>query len=133
MTDDGTAMLRVVEVPRLQKEGEEARRVVVSVNRTPGYTKLIVNVPEGKESYVLREGESTRDLKKPEGVTLKEGHRIVGSYVYPVKGTNGSVATIKWTEGMWEDRRGRKLFGGERRRAETLFKLRVAENRKNRR
>ena len=69
-------------------------------------------------------------MTKPKGMKLREGHIIAGSYVHPVAGSNGSAATIRVTEGMWEHRRGHKVHGGERRRAEVLFKKR-AEERKN--
>jgi hypothetical protein len=39
----------------------------------------------------------------------------------------GGTAQLKVTEGMWEDRRGHKVDGGERRQAEVRFKRRVAE------
>jgi hypothetical protein len=100
---------------------------------TPGLTRLILNVPKGATTYALGKGEKTTDLKKPKGMKLKEGRMITGKYVMPVKGTQGMAATISVTEGMWEDTRGHKVHGGERRRAETLHKMRVAENKKARR
>jgi hypothetical protein len=36
-------------------------------------------------------------------------------------------ARVTVTEGMWEDKRGHKVDGGERRRDEIRFKRRVAE------
>jgi len=126
-----------VEVPTLPSKWDSGKGAsdseAVSTSLSPGLTKLIVNVPNGSAEYRLEEGQRTEDLKKPKGLKLKEGHVIVGSYVQPVKGTNGSAAILKVTEGMWEDRRGHKVFGGERRRAETLHKMRVAERRKNER
>jgi len=38
--------------------------------------------------------------------------------------SNGSAALIKVQEGMWEDKRGQKVDGGERRRAEVRAKRR---------
>ena len=139
---DGIAELRVVDVPSLaaktnagtsQTQGVAQEEAFASTSRTPGFTKLVLNVPIGMKTYKLEQGQSTKDLKKPQGVTLKEGHIIAGSYVMPMKGSDGSAAMIKVTEGMWEDRRGHKVHGGERRRAETLHKMRVAESRKARR
>lgn len=102
-----------------------------STSATPGLTKLVVNVPEGSDSFVLAQGQQgTTDLKKPVGFKLKDGRVISGPYAVPIKGTNGSGAVVKIVEGMWEDRLGKKVFGGERRRAETLHKLGVAEHRK---
>lgn len=62
-----------------------------------------------------------------EGVRYNPGHGIAGSHVRPVKGTQGSVAVIQVTEGMWEHRRGQKVDGGERRKAEVRAKRRAAE------
>lgn len=126
---DGTAHLRVVEVPSLKPYADAPE--YVSTSSTPGMTKLVLNVPEGSETYVLEPGQQgTNDLKKPAGFKLKDGRVIAGPYAVPVKGTNGTGAIVKIVEGMWEDRLGKKVFGGERRRAETLHKLGVAEHRK---
>lgn len=53
---------------------------------------------------------------------------IAGPYAIPVK--QGSI--VKVTEGMWEHKEGRKIDGGERRRAEVRFKRRSAERRAER-
>ena len=129
---DGVAELRVCELPALPRENASAKDFA-STSHTPGLTKLILNVPSGSKTYRLEQGQTTHDLKKPQGLKLKEGHIILGSYVQPMADASGSAATLKVTEGMWEDRRGHKVHGGERRRAETLHKLRVAESKKNRR
>ena len=95
-------------------------------------TKLILNVRAGETTYELEEGQSTADLKKVKGVKLHQGHIIVGPYVQPQKGSNGSVATLKVQEGLWEHRRGHKVDGGERRKAEVRFKRRVEERKRER-
>lgn len=112
-----------------------------SVSTTPGMQKIILNIPESVEGApnekaikeVLEEGQQTKDLRKPQGMQLVENRMIKGSFVNPVKGTGGTVATIRVLEGMWEDKLGRKVHGGERRRAEVLHKLRVEESKKARR
>lgn len=93
--------------------------------------KLIVNVPNGETTYALLPGQTTADLKKPHGFGLKNGYVIMGRHVKPMPGTHGSGATVSVVEGLWEHKRGKKVFGGERRRAEVLHKMRVEENRKN--
>ncbi|KAJ9662282.1 telomere length regulation protein [Neophaeococcomyces mojaviensis] len=135
---DGVGELRVIEVPSLPSQTASDTNVAspsssgyVSTTSTPGMTKLILNVPVGSSSYVLDAGQTTRDLKKPKDFTLKNGHVISGPYSQAVKGTNGSAVRIQVVEGMWEDRLGKKVFGGERRRAEVLHKMAVAEHRKN--
>lgn len=130
---DGVAELRVVEIPSLKKDSSTGEPAIeeVSIGRTPGMQKLIVNVPNGEATYRLLQGQTTADLKKPHGFTLKNGYIIKGKQVKPMAGTNGSGVTVSTHEGLWEHTRGRKVYGGERRRAETLHKLRVEENKKN--
>lgn len=123
---DGTAELRVCEVPSSRPTS------FVSATQTPGMTKLVLNVPSGSKSYrdVIEQGQSTNELKKPKDYKLVNGHVISGPFALPVKGSHGGVVQVKVKEGMWEDRLGEKVFGGERRRAETLHKMGVAEHRK---
>ncbi|EHY52293.1 Small ribosomal subunit protein mS41 [Exophiala dermatitidis] len=130
---DGVAELRVVEVPSLKKDPETGEPLSgpVTVGRSPGMQKLIVNVPNGSTTYSLQPGQTTADLKKPKGFKLKNGYIIKGKQAHPIKGTYGSGVMVKVTEGLWEHKRGHKVHGGERRRAETLHKLRVEESRKN--
>lgn len=127
---DGTAVLRVVEVPSLESAGEQ----FVSVNNTPGKTKLVLNVPEGFDAKDLKPllgpGQTAKDLKKPREYQLRNGFVIAGPYAEPMAGHGSSAVRVKVQEGMWEDPLGKKVFGGERRRAETLHKLGVAEHRK---
>lgn len=145
---DGVGEIRVVEVPSLPQQQQQSTKSTsntsvdtaasaattmgfVSSMSSPGMTKLILNVPAGSESYVLEPGQTTQDLKKPRDFTLKNGHVVCGPYTQVVKGSNGSAVILRVKEGIWEDRLGQKVFGGERRRAETLHKMGVAEHRKN--
>ena len=132
---DGIGELRVLEVPALRSKGassSEGDASYVSATLSPGMTKLVLNVPAGETTYKLEEGQSTADLMKVKGVKLHKGHAIVGPYIQPQKGSNGSVATLKVQEGLWEHRRGHKVDGGERRKAEVRFKRRVEERKKER-
>lgn len=122
--NDGIAELRVCEVPSSTPSS------FVSATKTPNTTKLVLNVPHGSKSYQLEQGQSTRDLKKPRDYKLVNGHVISGPFALPITGSHGGAVQVKIQEGMWEDRLGQKVFGGERRRAETLHKLGVAEHRK---
>ena len=127
---DGVGELRVVEIPKFPSATPVVDEATTS--HLPNTQKLIINVPPGSTELPLRPGQSTRDLKKPSGVKLLRGHAIVGSYIQPVVGTNGSVARLKVVEGMWEHRRGHKVDGGERRQAEVRFKRGVEERKKAR-
>ena len=122
---DGMAELRVCEVP-----SAATTNTYVSATQTPGLTKIVLNVPNGSAGYKVQPGQTTSDLKKPKDYKLVNGHVISGPFALPVKGSHGGVVQVKIQEGMWEDRLGQKVFGGERRRAETLHKLGVAEHRK---
>lgn len=103
MVEEGIARLRVVEV-----EGGPA---VGTATRTAGMKRVAVN---GEEEI--------------KGVRVRGAQRVVGAHVLPVKGG----AQIKAAEGLWEIRRGRKIDGGERRRAEVRSKKRAAERKEAR-
>ena len=66
--------------------------------------------------------------------TLNHRHhrlrRAVMEPFFSLKKVRELEGRVKVQEGMWEDPLGKKVFGGERRRAETLHKLGVAEHRK---
>lgn len=79
----------------------------------------IVNIPMGKTLQEVSEQEKI----KVEGYKWK--NTIAGPYARPLKG--GKEAVVAVEEGMWEEERGRKIDGGERRRAEVRFKKRIAE------
>lgn len=80
----------------------------------------VVNLPPGKKLDEV----SPSDVTRVKGFTVQGVHTIVGPYALPMK-YGGARITV--TEGMWEDRRGHKVDGGERRQAEIRFKRRVAE------
>ncbi len=94
---------------------------VLEVEKDPIKTlRFAVNVPPGKKV----EDTAAEDLVRVRGYKIEGVRTITGPYALPMKG-GGAKLTI--TEGMWEDRRGHKVDGGERRRAEVRFKRRVAE------
>ncbi|KAL2110867.1 hypothetical protein VUR80DRAFT_591 [Thermomyces stellatus] len=81
--------------------------------------KTVVNIPPG--------GTVPKDLP-PEGglkdYKVRGAKRISGPYAKPA---GDGISQVDIVEGMWEFRRGQKVDGGERRRAEVRFKRRVAE------
>ncbi|KAL8768321.1 MAG: hypothetical protein Q9194_005736, partial [Teloschistes cf. exilis] len=119
--EKGVAYLKVVEVARRGGDGEGR----LSPNAV---RKVIVNAPLDRE---VREEEARR-AKPIQGLKVQGAHTIVGPYVEPVKGTGGSVATIKVQEGMWEERRGQKVDGGERRKVQVRRKRKLEEMKKSR-
>ncbi|KAK4193010.1 IGR protein motif-domain-containing protein [Podospora australis] len=102
--ENGTAILKVREI----------------VKSPLAKLRQVVNVPVGKEVDEVKPEEMIRPL----GFKVQGIRTIVGPYALPMK-EGGARITV--TEGMWEDRRGHKVDGGERRQAEVRFKRKVAE------
>ncbi len=152
----GVAELRVLETER---EGDPVRRTrfVVNVPAPPDPAEEAGAVAGGKgEGEGAGEGEegggggegegrgqgrgqgqllSLKDLppdqlSRVQGYKVKGARTIVGPYALPLKGEAGARVTV--TEGMWEDRRGHKIDGGERRRTEIRYKKRIAERKEMR-
>ncbi|KAL8731752.1 MAG: hypothetical protein Q9166_003199 [cf. Caloplaca sp. 2 TL-2023] len=117
---DSVAHLRVFEVP-----GDRSIRTLAGPDAS---RKLVINVPPD----VPVTESKLRGLKPVNGFKVQGAHTIVGPFVEPVKGTGGSVATIKVQEGMWEQRRGQKVDGGERRKVQVRRKQKLEELRKAR-
>ena len=124
---DGGAELRIVEVPLAKLVPPESRSTSPAIG-LPRTKRVIVNEPP----EVLEKSPSLRHLKPVDGMKVVGARTIVGPYVQPVKGTSGSVATIRVEEGMWEVRRGVKVDGGERRKLQVRRK-RFLEEMKTRR
>jgi hypothetical protein len=102
---DGKAELKVLEVDKDALTRE----------------RYVVNIPEGQKV----EETPWEELVRVNGYKVRGPHTVVGPYALPVPGKAGAKVTV--TEGMWEDTRGHKVDGGERRQAEVRFKRRVAE------
>ncbi|KAI1805496.1 IGR protein motif-domain-containing protein [Daldinia bambusicola] len=88
--------------------------------------KYVVNVPPGRSVKEC----ALEEISRVRGYKVEGAKTIVGPYALPLKGGEGARVMI--TEGMWEDRRGHKVDGGERRRTEIRYKRRIAERREMR-
>lgn len=121
---DGGAELRVVEVPVPKAAVANAS----STSTATGLTRVRKMIVNASPEHVGKPP-SLGGLKAVEGMKVMGARTIVGPYVQLVKGTSGSVATIKVQEGMWEVRRGVKVDGGERRKVQVRRK-RLLEERK---
>lgn len=119
---DATAELRVVEVP----SQNAPRNPSATRTRLEPKRKLVVNVPLGAPVNATR----AKELAPVKGMKVVGAHTIVGPHIKLVKGSNGSVAKIKVQARMWEERRGHKVDGGERRKAQVRHNRRLEENRK---
>lgn len=126
---DGEAELRVVQIPRLKPAVTQTGEpyIPTTISLSPGMIRLVVNLPYGESEP---KGD-TKLLKKVKGMKLIRGSQISGPHVKHQKGSLGSVGTIKVAEGLWEDKRGEKVDGGERRRAEVRWRRAVEDHRKN--
>ncbi|KAJ5818271.1 hypothetical protein N7474_003862 [Penicillium riverlandense] len=125
---DGVAQLRVVEVPDVSAKPDNPKAYLsASATLSPDMRRAVVNLPPDATKY---EHNPDSPPKKFAHIKIHRGSMIKGPFLQPVRGSNGSVATIKVQEGMWEDKRGHKVDGGERRRVEIQAKRRVEERRK---
>ena len=122
---DSTAQLRLVEIPFLDR-APNATAPSTGLRRVK---KMIVNVPLESSEKELQLDE----LQPVDKMKIRGAHTIVGPYVQLVKGTGGSVAIIKAQEGMWEERRGVKVDGGERRKLMVRRNRMLAERKNERR
>ncbi|KAE8160596.1 IGR protein motif-domain-containing protein [Aspergillus tamarii] len=123
---DGTAQLRVVEVP-LATDNQISGPSNSSATLSPGMRKVIVNLPPDASEYTH---DPSKPLKKFAHMKIHRGSMLSGPFLQPIKGTDNCAALIKVQEGMWEDKLGHKVDGGERRRAEVRAKKRSEERRK---
>jgi IGR protein motif-containing protein len=126
---DGVAQLRVAEVPIKTAGGDAGNpgstpMTIASATLSPGMKRIIVNLPATETSS--QHGPS-HPPKKFAKMKIYRGSMIRGPFLQLIKGSNGSAALIKVQEGMWEDKRGQKVDGGERRRAEVRAKRRSKE------
>jgi hypothetical protein len=100
----------------------KAKLAVVEVERGPlDFSRHVVNIPMDKNPEEVPPEERV----SVGGYHVEGNSAVVGPYALPMKGAR--AATVSVTQGMWEEKRGRKIDGGERRRAEVRFKRRVAE------
>ncbi|KAK5132250.1 hypothetical protein LTR08_009238 [Meristemomyces frigidus] len=145
---DGVAELRVVEI-----DSERPRDREATLTKGAGRRKVVVNVPAtvalpldpaaastpaaagdgGAEAEVrLTRGSAVPpsvDMTTAQlvtGVKIVQANTIGGTGIEPIKGYQG-VARLRVKEGLWEQRRGHKVDGGERRKAEVRYKRRAQE------
>ena len=113
---------------RFVKDGEALLKVAKPPASVISDAKWVVNVPHDEEGAPSEEAPDS--LIRPNGYSVHGLRSIHGPHVRSLPGWSG--VAVKVTEGMWEDKRGRKIDGGERRRAEIRFKRRSAELRAER-
>lgn len=137
--DAGVDKLRIVRVEKFRGSTSPA-----TLTKDAGYSKVVSNT---RPHFVreLIEGEKKeisildrlapppyvqpKQVSKVKGMKIVRSNTIAGTGVEYVRGRKG-VAVLKTREGLWEQRRGHKVDGGERRKAEVRAK-RAAAERKN--
>lgn len=126
---DGRGEVKIFEVP-VPKEWKVTNPSadMATANRGAGMRHVALNVPVGEEvpTKPLEECEPVKHVKARGG---QGSGAIVGRNVYMM---SKDRAVIKVMEGLWEERRGHKVDGGERRKAEVRFKRRAEERKKAR-
>ncbi|KAI4089178.1 MAG: hypothetical protein LQ344_005558 [Seirophora lacunosa] len=120
------ATVRAVEVVPAGAAGPAAAAATTTTRRR----KIVVNVPVGAEEEV--DEVRLRGLEPVKGLKVLGAGTVAGPFVEPVKGTGGSVAAVRAQEGMWEQRRGVKIDGGERRKVMVRRKRKLEEMKKAR-
>lgn len=135
---DGVGELQIVEVPSTRGIDK-----VGTLTKDPGMRKIVINtLPSVEEAGKEAEGDtphaaaalkklSLAEAKTVAGMRITQGTNIAGTGIQHVKGREG-VAKLAVQEGLWEQRRGKKVDGGERRKAMTRAKRRAAENKARR-
>jgi hypothetical protein len=115
------------------KDGEALLKVATPPAGVVSDAKWVVNVPAaggGEVSTGAAAAAAAESYPRPQGYTVRGLKSIAGPQARVLPGQEGAV--VKVTEGMWEQRRGRKIDGGERRQAEVRFKRRSVERRAER-
>ncbi|KAG9245868.1 IGR protein motif-domain-containing protein [Calycina marina] len=116
--EDGAAHFKVAELP--------IERNISQTSIPLKKRKIVVNVPSDRLARDLSTGTSV----PVKGLRVQGISSIVGKAVQPLKGKIGAKIVV--TEGLWEDKRGRVIDGGERRRAEVAAKRRSEARRATR-
>lgn len=130
---DGIAHLRVV---TLESAAPAATNTTEDVEVSSAVWKkprrYVVNVPAEQTETELKAILSTNPetLCRVKSYSVKGAGIIRGPFALPL--TQGQGSTLTVTENMWEDKRGRKIDGGERRRTEIRYKKRIQERREAR-
>ncbi|KXJ93146.1 IGR protein motif-domain-containing protein [Microdochium bolleyi] len=133
---DGVAELRVLEVQKKKTTTttttpQDATAAAAAAPGLPVKMRYVVNMPEGvRVEDVVGTAAAEENMTRVLGYKVHGRSTVVGPYAIPLR--DGRGARVKVTEGMWEDKLGRKIDGGERRRTEVRYKKRIQERRQAR-
>lgn len=132
--EGGVGEVKIIEVPAGKNNNTNNNSTATTpkplratLTRSPGMKKIVVNVPAGADEPAL----PLDKIKPVAQVKIVRAGIIAGHSVEAVKGRPG-VARIVAKEGLWEQKRGHKVDGGERRKAEVRSKRRAEERKTTR-
>jgi len=114
--EKGIAECRMTEAP-----GPTTHKASSTSTKRSGTKTLVTTGPLRKEHPGV---ERSRSFEKRTGPKIRLGRGIIGRHIEHVQGSGGLAGRLKAAEGLWEDRRGHKVDGGERRKAEVRAKQR---------
>ena len=98
------------DLTHVSADGEAELRIVIE----PSGKKVVLNTPVSKApEEVWKQQAPHEGVRVPWAKVVWPGV-VSASHAVSVKGTEGRIARIKIQEGMWEDRKGHKIGGGER-------------------
>ncbi len=129
---EGRGEVRVVAPPNIfftHHDLLDEHEAIPTISELSG-KKYLVNLPPGAE--VPRSVLDSGSVEPAKGFKIRGTHTLSGPHVELVKGTREMVGHIKTKDGLWEQRRGHKVDGGERRKAEVRAKRRSEERRTTR-
>lgn len=133
---NGEARVKIVEVPVSNTETTTNMSGTANTQSLTRMKKMVVNTPPPPSPAEEEEKQPQSQLQPNpatptpvHGMKVVGARTIVGPYIKTVKGSRGAEAIVRVQEGMWEVRRGVKVDGGERRKAQVRRK-RLLEERK---
>nr|POE51660.1 protein fyv4, mitochondrial [Quercus suber] len=115
---DGVAELRITEVDSGRPADAKA-----TLTKGAGRRRVVVNTRSKEDG-----GDETQMGTVIGQVRIAQGFAIAGRGIQALQGEVGA-ARLQVQEGLWEQKQGHKVDGGERRRAEVRYKRKVAEKR----
>lgn len=122
---DASAKLSVIEIPYEDAPSTKTSRTGLALKK-----KIVRDVPPDTPATLIPRTLPYSNLKSVKGMKVLGSQKIGGPSLKFIKGTRGSMAMFELQEGMWEQKRGVKLDGGERRRKFVRYKRRLERNRK---
>lgn len=107
------------------KDGQALLRVALPLASEVSSARWVVNVPHDHDAQA-----TLSTFPRPNQYRVEGSRTIVGPFARALPGSQGAIVQVM--EGMWQHKQGRKIDGGERRRAKVRFKRLSAKRRAER-